>query len=36
MASYGLVPETPTQTVEGPTDEGFRVTVNGLYRKHAS
>ena len=36
MASYGLVPETPTKTVEVTTDEGFRVTVNGLYRKRVS
>ncbi len=33
MASRGLLPDTPTETVEVATDEGYRVTVNGLYRK---
>jgi SAM-dependent methyltransferase len=33
MASRGLLPDMPTETVEVPTDEGYRVTVNGLYRK---
>jgi len=33
LTSYGLVPETRTKTVEVQTDEGFRVTVNGLYRR---
>lgn len=36
MADLGLVAHTPTETVEVPTDEGYRVTVNGLYRNHAS
>ncbi len=36
MADRGLVVHTATETVEVPTDEGYRVTVNGLYRKHAS
>lgn len=33
MAGVGLIPETPTVEVEVATDEGVRVTVNGLYRK---
>jgi len=33
MASRGLVPEVPTETVKAPTEEGYRVTVNGLYRR---
>jgi len=30
---YGFVPEVPTETVKKPTENGFRVTVNGLYVK---
>ena len=30
---YGFVPEVPTETVKRPTENGFRVTVNGLYVK---
>jgi len=33
MVRRGLLPEVPTETVRVPTDEGYRVTVNGLYRK---
>lgn len=36
MNRHGLLPETPTYAVRVPTDEGYRVTVNGLYRKRAS
>lgn len=33
MARHGLFPAAPTEAVRVPTDEGHRVTVNGLYRK---
>lgn len=33
MARHGLTPVVPTETVETPTEEGRRVTANGLYRK---
>jgi SAM-dependent methyltransferase len=33
MAALGMVPQVETATTRVPTDEGFRVTVNGLYRK---
>jgi SAM-dependent methyltransferase len=33
MVSRGLQPDVPTETVQVPTDEGYRVTVNGLHRK---
>ncbi|UCD25053.1 MAG: class I SAM-dependent methyltransferase [Gemmatimonadota bacterium] len=36
MAAYGLVAEIPTQTAQVPTEDGYRVTVNLLYRKRAS
>jgi len=33
LAPYGLVPATPTETVEVAAPPGRRVTVNGLYRR---
>lgn len=36
MASHGLRPAEPTETVEVEADRGRRVTVNALYRKATS
>jgi len=33
MARFHMVAHTETETATVPTDEGYRVTVNGLYRK---
>lgn len=33
MKRYGLEPSTPTETVHTETEGGFRITINGLYRK---
>ena len=33
MARFGMVAHTETETATVPTDDGYRVTVNGLYRK---
>jgi SAM-dependent methyltransferase len=33
LAKLALRPEVATETVKAPRDEGFRVSVNGLYRK---
>jgi SAM-dependent methyltransferase len=33
LAKLALRPEVPTESVKAPRDEGFRVSVNGLYRK---
>ena len=35
MARVGLRPEVPTEAVRVEMDEGFRVTINALYRKEA-
>ncbi len=35
LGLHGLIPETPTETVRIDTERGWRVTVNGLYRKIA-
>jgi hypothetical protein len=36
MAGFGLCPEVPTETVVKKTENGQRVTVNGLYVKWGS